>query len=40
MYDRLKSLYDSGKINSASLQKAVLMGWITAEEKKTIEGVV
>lgn len=39
MYDRLKSLYESGKINSVALAKAVTMGWITEAEKATIEGV-
>ena len=39
MYDKLKALYDAGKIDSASLVKAVTMGWITEEQRFVIEGV-
>lgn len=37
MYNRLKRLYDEGRIDSAALQNAVDRGWITSEEKNEIE---
>ena len=36
MYNRLKRLYDTGRITQAQLRKAVENGWITAEEYETI----
>ena len=38
MYNRLKRLYDSGRITQAQLRKAVDNGWITAEEYVEIVG--
>ena len=32
MYNRLKRLYDEGRITQEKLRKAVDLGWITAEE--------
>lgn len=32
MFDRLKRLYEQGKITEAGLQNAVTKGWITQEE--------
>lgn len=32
MFNRLKKLYDAGKITEDGLQKAVEKGWITQEE--------
>lgn len=39
MYDRLKKLYDEGRVTSENLQVAVNYNWITAEEKEQIETV-
>ena len=36
MYNRLKRLYDTGRITQAQLRKAVENGWITTEEYETI----
>ena len=38
MYNRLKRLYDEGRIDSAALQNAVDRGWITTEEYMEITG--
>lgn len=38
MYDRLKRLYDAGRINKKGLQKAVRNGWITEDEYQEITG--
>lgn len=38
MYNRLKRLYDAGRITQAQLRKAVDNGWITAEEYMEIVG--
>lgn len=38
MFERLKRLYNEGKIDEAGLQVAVEKGWITAEEKAQIIG--
>jgi len=38
MFERLKLLYDQGKINEMHLTTAVSRGWITEEEKQTIIG--
>ena len=37
MYNRLKRLYEEGRIDSNCLQNAVNKGWITPEEKDEIE---
>lgn len=39
MYDRLKRLYETGRIDSAGLQNAVDKGWITEAQKEEIENV-
>ncbi len=36
MYDRLRSLYLSGRLDDAGLDAAVTRGWITAEQAETI----
>lgn len=39
MYERLKRLYNEGRIHEAELQNAVAKGWITEEQmKEIIEG--
>lgn len=38
MYNRLKRLYDTGRITQAQLRKAVDNGWITEGEYKEIIG--
>lgn len=38
MFERLKRLYDMGKIDEDELTNAVEMGWITEEEKEIIMG--
>ena len=38
MFERLKRLYNEGKIDEAGLQAAVEKGWITAEQKAEIIG--
>ena len=38
MYNRLKRLYDEGKITEAGLREAVTYGWITEEEYAEIIG--
>lgn len=38
MYNRLKRLYDEGRITQEKLRKAVELGWITAEEYMEIIG--
>jgi len=37
LYNRLKRLYEEGRIDSNGLQNAVDKGWITPEEKNEIE---
>ena len=37
LYNRLKRLYEEGRIDSNGLQVAVNKGWITLEEKDEIE---
>ncbi len=39
MFNRLKRLYEEGKINEKSLQQAVIRGWITEEEMNQIKEV-
>ncbi len=36
MFERLKRLYQEGKLTKAQLQKAVDKGWITKEQYKEI----
>lgn len=36
MFERLKRLYNEGKIDKSGLQAAVEKGWITAEQKEEI----
>lgn len=36
MFNRLKKLYDEGRITEAGLQNAVEKGWITQEEYESI----
>lgn len=38
MYDRLKRLYDDGRITQTQLRNTVGKGWITAEEYAEIVG--
>ena len=38
MFERLKRLYEDGKINEAGLQNAVRKGWITQAEMNGILG--
>lgn len=36
MYERLKRLFEEKKLTAAGLANAVIVGWITAEQKKEI----
>lgn len=36
MFERVKRLYETGKITEAGLTNAVKIGWISAEEKEKI----
>lgn len=38
MFDRLKKLYDEGRITDEGLQNAVTKGWITQEQMEIIIG--
>lgn len=38
MFDRLKRLYDDGRINRAGLMSAVAKGWLTEDEFLEIVG--
>lgn len=38
MYERLKRLYDEGRITQTQLRNAIDKGWITAEEYAEIVG--
>jgi uncharacterized XkdX family phage protein len=38
MFERLKRLYDAGRLSKAGLAKAVQRDWITAEEYEEITG--
>lgn len=38
MFDRLKRLYDSGRLTATGLQAAVARTWITADEYEQIVG--
>ena len=35
-YERVRKLYREGKLTEAGLDKAVRLGWITAEQKQQI----
>lgn len=39
MFERLKRLYESGKIDESGLFNAVIKGWITEKQRKEIVGV-
>ena len=36
MYERVKRLYNEGKIDETGLDKAIDLGWITEEQKTEI----
>lgn len=36
MFERLKRLYDTGKLNEQGILNAVTKGWITAEQAEEI----
>ena len=36
MFDKLKNMYDTGRINEKYLIQAIKLGWITEEEKNSI----
>lgn len=36
MFERLKRLYNEGKLTAEDLEKAVEKGWITEEQKEEI----
>lgn len=38
MFNRLKRLYEQGKIGETELEHAVAKGWITEEQKAEIMG--
>ena len=38
MFDTLKRLYSSGRLPAVNLKNAVVFGWITADQYKTITG--
>ncbi len=38
MLERLKALYDSGRLSAAQLSAAVARGWITQDEADVIVG--
>ena len=40
MFERLKKLYDEGRITKAGLKNAVRKGWITEEQYTEITGEV
>ena len=39
MFERLKVLYKASKLDEAALDRAIIKGWITSEEKALIMGV-
>ena len=39
MFDKLKSMYDAGRIDEKYLIQAIKLGWITEEEKNVIIGI-
>lgn len=38
MFERLKKLYEEGRMTKAGLKNAVKKGWITAEQYQEITG--
>ena len=38
MFERLKALYEAGKLDAAGLQNAVTKGWISQEDYEEITG--
>jgi hypothetical protein len=36
LYNRLKKLYNEGRLTEAGLENAVTRGWITKEQKEAI----
>lgn len=38
MFNRIKRLYDQGKLDKNGVKNAVLRGWITEEQYKEITG--
>ncbi len=38
MFDRLKALYDTGRLTDAQLAAAVTRGWITQDQADQITG--
>ncbi len=38
MYERIKKLYDNGKLDKAGVRNAVVRGWISPEQYKDITG--
>lgn len=38
MFERLKRLYNEGKLDAQGIENAVAKGWITADEYKEITG--
>lgn len=39
MFDKLKNMYDAGRIDEKYLIQAIKLGWITEEEKNAIIGI-
>ena len=39
MFDKLKNMYDAGRIDEKYLIQAIKLGWMTEEEKNTIMGI-
>ena len=39
MFDKLKNMYDAGRIDEKYLIQAIKLGWITEEEKNVIMGI-
>ena len=40
MFERLKRLYNEGKIDAEALEKAVEKGWITEEQKNELSNAI
>lgn len=40
MFNRIKRLYDQGKLDKNGVKNAVLRGWITEDQYKEITGEV
>lgn len=38
MYERIKRLYEEGKLDKNGVRNAVIKGWITKEQYKEITG--